>query len=42
MFVWAIRGLPGIIPNMPKLPVAKPNDQPFKAIREGIQTLQLM
>ena len=41
MFVWAIRGLPGIIPNMPKLPVAKPNDQPFKAIREGIQMLTI-
>ncbi len=39
MFVRAIRGLPGIIPYMPRLPDAKPNKQPFKGVRQGLQLL---
>lgn len=39
LFVGAVRGLPGIIPNVPNLPMPSENDQPFKGIRKGIQSL---
>tara|TARA_Y100000741_G_scaffold42030_1_gene29266 strand:+ start:978 stop:3962 length:2985 start_codon:yes stop_codon:yes gene_type:complete len=39
LFVGAIRGLPGIIPSVPNLPMPSENDQPFKGIRKGIQLL---
>ena len=39
LFIRAIRGLPGIIPSVPNLPMPSENDQPFKGIRKGIQYL---